>query len=264
MTAPGAAARARLAALNPRVLLTLGSGLGEVAGRLADPLSLGFADLGLPEATVPGHAGRLVAGRVRGTAVLVQQGRLHLYEGCAPAEVTAVVEAAADAGVTTFVVTNAAGGISPHLRAGQLLCVRDHLNLTGANPLVGSSPPAFVDLTDAYDPALRRLAHDAATAVGERLAEGVYAGVVGPAYETPAEVRMLRALGADAVGMSTVLEVIAARARGLRVLGLSVITNVHEADGTPTDHAQVVSSAASAGPRMAAILDAVLARLETT
>lgn len=263
MTGLGPALRARLDGFEPQVLVTLGSGLGGLADEVADPSTWGFDDLGLPPASVPGHAGRLVAGSLHGAAALVQQGRLHLYEGHSPADVTAVVRAAADAGVETFVVTNAAGGLAPELRSGDLLLLRDHLNLTGCSPLVGAGPPVFVDLTDAYDAALRAAAHDAAADVGDRLVEGVYAGVVGPAYETPAEVRMLRTLGADAVGMSTVLEVVAARACGLRVLGLSVITNVHRDGGTSTDHAEVLTAARTSGGRMAAVVRAVLPRLAT-
>jgi len=261
MTAPGAELRARLGELQPQVLLTLGSGLGALADEVARPTDFGLADLGLPATTVPGHAGRLVAGWLRGIPVLVQQGRLHLYEGHTAADVTAVVRAAAEVGVTTFVVTNAAGGIAADLASGDLLLIRDHLNLTGRNPLVGAGAPTFVDLAGAYDAGLRAAAHAAAADVGEPLAEGVYAGVVGPAYETPAEVRMLRTLGADAVGMSTVLEVIAARAFGLRVLGLSVVTNVHRQGGTPTDHGEVLDAARSSGTRLAGVVRALLPRL---
>ena len=218
-----------------------------------------FADVGLPAASVRGHAGRLVSGELDGVGVLVQQGRLHLYEGHSPAEVTAVVDAAADSGVDTLVVTNAAGGLSPALRPGDLLVLSDHLNLTATSPLAGPAP-VFLDLRDAYEPSLRAAAHAAAARLGESLSEGVYAGVVGPAYETPAEVRMLRTLGADAVGMSTVLEVIAARARGLRVLGLSMITNVHGA-GDPVRHDEVLQVAAASGGRLAALLRALLPRL---
>lgn len=261
MTTSGAALRARLGEREPQILLTLGSGLGALADEIVDPAVIALPELGLPSTGVPGHAGRLVAGSLHGAPVLVQQGRLHLYEGHAASDIAAVVRAAADAGVTTFVVTNAAGGLTSDLAAGDLLLMRDHLNLTGRNPLVGAVGPRFVDLVDAYDPGLRAAAHAAAAEVGERLVEGVYAGVVGPAYETPAEVRMLRTLGADAVGMSTVLEVIAARACGLRVVGLSVVTNVHAEGGTPTGHADVLDAAQRSGARLAAVLRALLPRL---
>jgi len=245
----------------PSVLLTLGSGLGALADEVDDPLMLSFADLGLPTASVPGHAGRLVVGTLAGVEVVVQQGRLHLYEPHPAADVVAVVRAAAEAGVGTFVVTNAAGGLRADLRPGDLVLLADHLNLTGATPLTG---PRFVDMAGAYDPALRALAHEAAASVGERLVDGVYAGLTGPAYETPAEAQMLHTLGADVVGMSTVLEVIAAREAGMAVLGCSLVTNVHPQPGaTPaaTDHADVLAAGAAAGGRLAAILRALLPRL---
>ncbi|HVL99802.1 MAG TPA: purine-nucleoside phosphorylase [Egibacteraceae bacterium] len=257
MTDPGAKLRARLGAFRPALLLTLGSGLGQLADEVREPLVVGLSDLGLPTATVAGHAGRLVAGWLHGLPVLVQQGRLHLYEGHAPGDVTAVVRAAADAGAGTCVFTNAAGGLADGLQPGNLLVISDQLNLTGRTPLVGAE---FVDMAGAYDPTLRAAAHATAADLGEHLAEGVYAGVAGPAYETPAEVRMLRTLGGDAVGMSTVLEVIAARARGLRVLGVSVITNVHRPGGTPTDHAAVLEAARTSGTRLARVLRALLPR----
>lgn len=244
-------------------LLTLGSGLGALAEAVTDAVVIDFAELGLPEPTVPGHAGRLVAGRLHGVAVLVQQGRLHLYEGHRAADVTACVRAAADVGVRTFVATNAAGGLASSLSPGDLLAVNDHLNLTGRNPLVGAGAPQFLDLAGAYDASLRSAAHAAAGEVGERLVEGVYAGVMGPAYETPAEVRMLRTLGADVVGMSTVLEVIAARAHDLRVVALSLVTNVHTEGGPPTEHRDVLEAARTGGPRLGAVLRALLPRLAT-
>ncbi len=244
---------------SPRVLLVLGSGLGSLAGEVAEPTVLGFDEVGLPPATVPGHEGRLVAGTLHGVEVLVQQGRLHLYEGYGASQVTACVRLAAEAGVTALVVTNAAGGLRSDLRPGDLLLITDHLNLTGTSPLIGQ--PRFIDMRDAYDPEFRARAHEAATAVGEHLVEGVYAGLVGPSYETPAEVRMLRTLGADAVGMSTVLEVIVARALGLRVLGCSLITNVHQTHGAEVDHAKVLAIAAAAGPRLAGVVGEVLPRL---
>ncbi|MBW3602020.1 MAG: purine-nucleoside phosphorylase [Actinobacteria bacterium] len=261
MTPAGDGLAARLGDRRPRVLVTLGSGLGALADDVADPTVVPFADAGLPAAGVPGHEGRFVAGRLHGAGVLVQQGRLHLYEGVGAAAVTACVRAAAAVGVDTFVVTNAAGGLRSTLRPGDLLCLTDHLNLTGHNPLAGLWPPPFVDMADAYDPGLRGQAHEAAARAGERLVDGVYAGVLGPAFETPAEVRMLRAMGADAVGMSTVAEVVAARAAGMRVLGLSLVTNVHRGTGAPTAHDEVLRVGREAGPRLAAVLRALLPRL---
>ncbi|MPZ87870.1 MAG: purine-nucleoside phosphorylase [Nitriliruptorales bacterium] len=260
----------RLEGLRPRVLLTLGSGLNALADDLVDPVVVPFADVGLPEPTVPGHRGRFLAGTLEGVPVLAQQGRLHLYEGVPASAVAAAVRAAAACGVDTFLVTNAAGGIAADFMPGDLMLLTDHLNLTGTSPLLpppGRAPegpadvPHFLDLTGAYDPGLREAARAAADEAGERLVEGVYAGLVGPAYETPAEVSMLRTLGADAVGMSTVTEVIAARALGLRVAGLSLITNVHRPGGTPTDHVEVLDIGATAGPRLTSILGALLPRL---
>ena len=261
MTTVAAALAERLAGFAPRVLLTLGSGLGALADEIPDPLTVPFADIGLPASTVPGHAGRLVAGTLAGVPVLVAQGRVHLYEGAPVGRVVACVRAAAEVGVTSFVVTNAAGGLDPAFVAGDLMLLRDHLNLTGASPLLGG--PTFIDMADAYDPALRAAALAAAADAGERLVEGVYAGLVGPAFETPAEVAMLRGFGASAVGMSTVSEVIAARALGLRVAGFSLITNVHRPGGTPTHHAEVLDVGAAAGPRLAVVLRGLIAGLST-
>ena len=249
----------RLGGRAPRVLLTLGSGLGELAEEVANPLVLDFADIGLPAPTVPGHAGRFVVGDLAGVPVMVQQGRLHLSEGVPVRDVTAAVRAAAEVGVEMFVVTNAAGGLRESMNPGDILALSDQLNLTANSPLIGAGgAPTFVDMKDAYDPHLRKLATAAGERIGTPLSEGVYAGLLGPAYETPAEIRMLRTLGADAVGMSTVSEVIAARALGLRVAGFSLITNVHRPGGTNTDHAEVLAAAATGGPRLAALLREIL------
>jgi purine-nucleoside phosphorylase len=252
----------RLEGRQPKVLIALGSGLGELADAVADPLVVPFADIGLPVPTVPGHAGRLVVGELFGKCVVMQQGRLHLYEGVPVADVTAVVRAAADVGVGTFIVTNAAGGLRESMNPGDIVVLSDHLNLTAHNPLVGiGGEPHFVNLSDAYDVELRRLA----IAVGERHGraphEGVYAGLVGPSYETPAEITMLRTLGADVVGMSTVSEVIQARALGMRVAGFSLVTNVHRPGGTPTDHDEVLAAAKASGPHLAALIREVLTDL---
>jgi purine-nucleoside phosphorylase len=241
----------------PEIFLTLGSGLAGVADAIEGAVDLpAEAVPGLPAPAVPGHAGLLRAGRLGGREVLAQLGRVHLYEGYPAALVTRAVEAAARVGCTTFVVTNASGGVHAGLAPGDLLAVVDQLNLTGTSPLVGrleAGRPAFIDMTAAYDPRLVDLAAAAAEREGAGLKTGVYAGLPGPAYETPAEVRMLHTLGADVVGMSTVLEVIAARARGMRVLGLSVVTNVHGADAA-TSHEEVLAVGRAAGERLGRLL----------
>lgn len=247
----------------PEVLLTLGSGLAGVADRLEDAVEVRLDRLpGFAPSTVPGHRSRLRCGSLAGRTVLAQLGRLHLYEGHDAATVTRPVELAAALGCGAYVVTNAAGGVDPDLEAGDLMVIEDHLNLTGTSPLLGrlrAGAPLFVDMADAYDPRLQELAHEAAGSLGLRLRSGVYAGLVGPAYETPAEVAMLRGLGARAVGMSTVNEVIAARARGLRVLGLSSITNVHR-PGVSTTHEEVLDVGARVAEDLAGLLVETLTR----
>ncbi len=239
-----------------RAAIVLGSGLSEVARTLTGARPVPYEELeGMPRTSVPGHQGALYAGEAAGVRALVFAGRVHLYEGFGPAEVCFAVRAACRAGCDTVVLTNACGAIAPELEIGKPCLIADHLNLTGRNPLRG---PAFLDLTDLYDPGLRT----AARAVEPSLREGVYAGLAGPTYETPAEVRMLAALGADMVGMSTVLEAIAARHCGARVLGISVPAN--RAAGLqegPLDHAEVARRGREAAGRLEALLAGVLARL---
>ena len=212
---------ARGPTLVPRVGLVLGSGLGSLADEVADPVSIPFGELpGWPAATAPGHVGRLLLGTIAGVPVAALQGRFHLYEGNDPGLVVQPVLLFRRLGATLVILTNAAGGVNPSYGPGTLMVISDHLNLTGRTPLLGANAdelgPRFPDLTDVWAPALRSRLHDAARAEGIELEEGIYAGLIGPAYETPAEVRMLHALGADAVGMSTVLEAIAARWVGPR------------------------------------------------
>lgn len=248
----------------PEVLVTLGSGLGAVADRVEDPVDLPLAAVpGLAVSRVPGHQGTLRSGRLAGRKALVQRGRIHLYEGHDPADVVRVVEVAAALGCRDFVVTNAAGGLDPSFTPGDLMVIDDHLNLTGASPLTGvlaDGAPVFLDMAVAYDPLLRSRAHEVAAALGTELRHGVYAGLAGPAYETPAEVAMLRTLGAHAVGMSTVLEVIAARASGMRVVGVSSITNVHGAAAS-TSHAEVLDVGGAAAQRLAPVVLGILEQL---
>jgi purine-nucleoside phosphorylase len=245
-----------------RLAIVLGSGLSSLARNLtgADPVPFSSIE-GFPAATVEGHEGALYAGDIEGTPALVFAGRVHLYEGRSAREVVKPVEVAAEAGCDTMILTNAAGGISMDLEVGGLCLISDHLNFTGANPLTGPHDgrgPRFLDLSVVYDPRLR----DLARAVDTSLAEGVYAGLCGPTYETPAEIRMLAALGADLVGMSTVLEAIYARYLGAAVLGVSVVSN--RAAGLspePLSHDEVTESGRRAAARLSALLRGVAARL---
>ncbi len=220
----------RLGSLRPRVAIVLGSGLGSVADAVKSAIRIPQSAIpGFPEPGAPGHKGELVGGTLEGVPVVVQSGRFHLYEGHAPEVAALPTRVFARLGATTLVVTNAAGGIRLTFRPPTLMLIADHINLMFKNPLVGpvaQGDERFPDMSDPYDPALRALAREVARTERIPLDEGVYAGLLGPSFETPAEIRMLQRLGADAVGMSTVPEVIAARARGVRCLGFSSITNV--------------------------------------
>jgi len=254
-----AAVRARTD-LVPSVGIVLGSGLGALADELAGAVAIPFADLpGWPAASAPGHAGRLLLGRLSDVPVVLLQGRLHLYEGHPAGLVVEPVLLMGRLGAATIVLTNAAGGLHVEWTPGTLMVVSDHLNLTGHNPLLGPNAeaigPRFPDMLDAWDPALRALLRRAGELEGIPLVEGVYAGLLGPNYETPAEVRMLQSLGADAVGMSTVLEAIAARWAGLHVCGISLVTNPGAGlTGEPLSHDEVLAAAAEAGPRLARLI----------
>jgi len=262
-----AAAEALLAAsggVSPRVLVILGSGLGSVVDEMEVGASVPFGEVpGFPSAMVAGHAGRFVFGHVATVPVLVMQGRLHLYEGYPASQVVLPVRAARMLGCESLLVTNAAGAVSPEYRPGDIMLIEDHLNLMHANPLIGENldrmGPRFPAMAGAYSLALREAALEVADATGVRLRRGVYAALSGPTYETPAEVRMLRTLGADAVGMSTVPEVIAAAHAGMQVLGFSIITNM--AAGAGDDHGSVLAASAAAAPRLARVVAGVLARL---
>ncbi len=244
----------------PRVGIVLGSGLGGLADELRDPVAIPFADLpGWPAATAPGHVGRLLLGRLGDVPVVMLQGRLHLYEGNDPGLVVQPVLLMGRLGARTIVLTNAAGGLDPSFGAGTLMVIGDHINMTGRTPLLGPNAdavgPRFPDLTEAWSAALRTRLHAAARAEGIELREGIYIGLLGPTYETPAEVRMLRAWGGDAVGMSTVLEAIAARWAGLEVCGISLVTNPGAGySGEPLSHEEVLAAGAEAGPRLARVI----------
>jgi len=244
----------------PRLGIVLGSGLGDLADAVRDPVAIPFADLpGWPVATAPGHVGRLVLGHLDEVPVVMLQGRFHLYEGNHPGLVVQPVLLFGTLGARIVVLTNAAGGIDPSFGPGTLMVIADHLNLTGRTPLLGPNAddlgPRFPDLTEAWSPRLRAALRAAGEAEGVELAEGVYAGLLGPQYETPSEVRMLHALGAHAVGMSTVLECIAARWAGIEVCGVSLITNAGAGyTGEPLSHEEVLAAGAEAGPRLARVL----------
>ena len=261
-----AAVRAR-SNLIPRVGIVLGSGLGGLADQLDDTVAIAFAELpGWPSATAPGHVGRLLLGRLGGTPVVMLQGRFHVYEGNDPGLVVQPVLLFRRLGAEILVLTNAAGGVDPSFGPGTLMIIADHLNLTGRTPLLGANAdaigPRFQDLTDAWSPRLRSALKAAGESEGVPLEEGIYAGLLGPQYETPAEVRMLRTLGADAVGMSTVLECIAARWAGLDVCGVSLVTNAGAGySGEALSHEEVLAAGAEAGPRLARVIRRFVAEL---
>ncbi|MEM7120836.1 MAG: purine-nucleoside phosphorylase [Pseudomonadota bacterium] len=251
--------------LVPEVGLVLGSGLSGFADQIDAAVRLPYGDLdGFPPCTNQTHPGELVLGTIDGRAVACLNGRAHLYEGVAAAQLAVPIRTLAELGCHSLIVTNAAGSLDPEAPPGRIMVIRDHINLQGANTLAGPHSPAlgerFVPMNGAYDGELRQLAHRVADNVGVLLAEGVYLAVTGPSFETPAEIRAFRTLGADAVGMSTVQEVIAARQAGLRVLGLSLMTNM--AAGlveTPPSADEVMETAAAAAQDIEALLSALIA-----
>ena len=251
----------------PPVAIVLGSGLGALAGRLTDAVGVRYGEIpGWPTPRVAGHAGTLFAGSVAGRRVLALSGRAHFYEGHAMGAVTFPMRVLGRLGVTTVVLTNAAGGLNPAFWRGALMIVDDHLNLMGVNPLVGTNDdrfgPRFPDMSEVYSRRLRRIADEAAGALGERIEHGVYLAVSGPSYETPAEIRAFRTLGADAVGMSTVPEALVARHMGIEVLGISCITN--PAAGLsehPVTAEDVLETTAGVRDRFIALMEAILERL---
>lgn len=240
-----------------RVAVILGSGWQDAATRIGEARAkIPMAELpGFVTPTAEGHVGTILSVDVAGIPTLLVMGRNHLYEGYEPSQVVHQIRTAVAAGAETIILTNAAGGIRDGLQVGDPVLIRDHLNLTARTPLVGAR---FVDMVDAYDPQLREIAR----VVDPTLTEGVYAGLTGPQYETPAEIAMLRAMGADLVGMSTVLETIAARSLGVRVLGLSLVTNLAAGvTGEPLSHAEVLAEGQAAGPRIGALLRDIVTRL---
>lgn len=254
--------------LRPRIALVLGSGLGGFADELTNSTRTLYADIpDFPRSTAVGHAGALVIGEAAGVPVAAMQGRVHLYEGYSPHQVAFPIRVLARLGIKAVVLTNAAGGINPSYSRGVLVAIRDHINLQGANPLVGPNEdhfgPRFPDMTDAYDPELRRIAVEEAAHAGIHLFEGIYAAMLGPSYETPAEIRFLRTIGADLVGMSTVPEVIAARQTGISVLAISCVTNMAAGlSGAKIDHDEVLQTGERVRSKFLALLRAVLPRIQ--
>jgi purine-nucleoside phosphorylase len=255
-------------ALRPRVAVVLGSGLGAFGGELAERVEIPYGEIpGWPGSTAVGHAGRLIVGLLGATPVAVMAGRAHLYEGYTPAQVTFGVRVLGALGVRAMVFTNAAGGINLSLERGGLVLISDHINLQGANPLVGPTDdrfgPRFPDMSEAYSKRCRDVARQVAAELGVKLAEGVYAAMLGPSYETPAEIRYLRAIGADVVGMSTVAEAIVANHMGIQVLGISCVTNM-AAGILPQKihHEEVLETGAMVRDTLVKFLKALVPRLD--
>ena len=252
----------------PSIGVVLGSGLGAFASELEDGIDLAYDELpGWPGSTAVGHAGHLILGNVAGLDIAVMAGRVHLYEGYTPAQVTYGVRVLGALGVRSMVFTNAAGGVNPELTLGGLVLISDHLNLQGSNPLTGPNDdrlgPRFPDMTEAYSKQYREIAHQVAGELKIPLTEGVYAAMLGPSYETPAEIRYLRTIGADLVGMSTVPEVIVANHMGMKVLGISCVTNM--AAGLMAQkihHEEVLETGAMVRETLVRLLKALLPRLE--
>ncbi|MFB4163513.1 purine-nucleoside phosphorylase [Alteribacillus sp. JSM 102045] len=251
----------------PHIGLILGSGLGDLADEIEGAVRVEYSTIPhFPVSTVEGHAGRLVMGTLQGKKVIAMQGRFHYYEGYSMQEVTFPVRVMKELGAETLVVTNACGGMNPSFQPGDLMVIEDHINMTGTNPLIGRNDekmgPRFPDMSQAYDETLRKTAVNAAESLGFSLQKGVYAGISGPAFMTGAELIMLRNLGGDVVGMSTVSEVIAARHAGLKVLGISCITDMavgEEIEGV--SHEEVMETAAKTKPRFISLVKQILSSI---
>jgi purine-nucleoside phosphorylase len=249
-----------------RIAIVLGSGLGAFASQLGNSVTLHYGDIPhFPVSGVEGHAGRLLAGTLRGVPIFVLQGRVHPYEGYSADRVVFAVRTMAALGVKVLVLTNAAGGIRLDLRQGQLVLISDQINLSGLNPAAGPllrGQPRFFDMTEAYAKPLRELAHAAAAAMGSYIPEGVYVSVLGPSFETPAEIRAFRVMGADLVGMSTTLETIAARQVGVEVLGISCVTNMAAGvDPHPLSHEEVMETGRGVERQLTSLLSGIIPRV---
>lgn len=255
--------------LRPKIGLVLGSGLGAFADTLTEATRVPYVEIPtFPRSTAVGHAGQMVIGKSGTTAVAAMQGRVHLYEGYSAREVTFPIRVFARMGIGAVVLTNAAGGINAHYQQGALVAIRDHLNLQGQNPLVGANDdrfgPRFPDMSEAYSKAYRAIAQQEAERLGITLHDGIYAALLGPSYETPAEIRYLRTISADLVGMSTVPEVLAARHMGIKVLAISCVTNM--AAGIvdqPINHEEVLETGQKVRGMFESLLRAVLPRIDT-
>lgn len=249
-----------LADKRPQTAVILGSGLGSVADAVEDPLTIDYAAIeGFPRTTVAGHSGKMIVGRLGQSEVLCLQGRFHLYEGHRPQVIAEVVNALKAVGVNRLIVTNAAGSLNPEFTPGSLMLIKDHINFSGQNPLVGANDEStgtrFPDMSNAYDRDMRRQAKELAAKLGINLPEGVYLMVLGPNFETAAEIRAFRTLGADAVGMSTVPEVIAAVHAGIKVLAVSAVTNFGTGlQETPLSHEETIAGAARASSALTALI----------
>jgi purine-nucleoside phosphorylase len=256
------------ATLAPKIGVVLGSGLGGFASELRDPTVIGFGEIPFfPRSTAPGHAGQLVLGTLSNIPLAVMQGRVHLYEGYSAQQVAFPVRVLARMGIKAMVLTNAAGGINPEFGKGALVVLRDHINLQGQNPLVGPNDDRLglrhPDMTDAYNPQYRQFVLQESPHLGGDVFEGVYAAVTGPSFETPAEIRFLRAMGADLVGMSTVPEVIAARHVGMEVLAISCVTNMAAGmTGEKITAEEVLETGERVREKFLALLRAVLSQIE--
>jgi purine-nucleoside phosphorylase len=267
--------RAKLGKLTPHVAVVLGSGLGAVADRVTESVVVSYREIPhFPRSTVEGHSGRIVAGRIGGAPVIVMQGRVHFYEGYTPQQVTFPMRVLGALGIGAVILTNAAGGIDDSYELGQLVALADHINMMGWNPMVGPNEPRltqkkgaglrFFDMTEAYSQRLRTMAHNAARDEGVTLREGVYLAVSGPSFETPAEIRAFRTLGATLVGMSTVPETIAARHMGIEVLGISCVTNKAAGmNAQPLSHEEVFETGRLVERRLSGVIEKLVVWIST-
>lgn len=254
----------------PEIGIITGTGLGDIASSINSAESFAYSKIpNFPVSTVESHAGKLIMGTLSGKPVLVMQGRLHLYEGYSPREVAFPIRVMQMIGIRNLIITNAAGGLNPLFKAGDIMVIRDHINLTGSNPLVGSNNDdwgnRFPDMSRVYDTGLADIARSIGTGMGIDIKQGVYAGLMGPSLETPSENRYLQTIGADAVGFSTIMEVVAAVHSEMKILGLSIITNMNNPDRPePTTVESVLEVAGKTAPNLTRIIQKVIERIDGT